>query len=287
MRLFILIFIYIFSGELISANPGTDLIPLDNKDIQGAKIIRTEFFNENTLWGYIDGGADLYLEYGFNTLMVQDVRIGRADYHLNVYRMNEDLSAWGVFSISRFDCQENKLDSLICCKTNYQLQLTVGKDYISVSNSLGSEDARIINEKIIKTYINKSSKGGAIEQNIILPDIFKNKYAAYFDEVKFMEGALGIQNGAPDWEEYFEGISYKSIYYLNFIENKVNYKLSVISFNDMESLDAFLSYTGLKSEDKGHAPGAKINNAYRQIDELSITYIESDKEIEDLSDKLI
>ncbi len=41
--------------------------------VQGIEEAQSRTFTETSLYGYINGGAELYLEYGFDTLIVTEM----------------------------------------------------------------------------------------------------------------------------------------------------------------------------------------------------------------------
>src|SRR5665811_1546039 len=71
---------------------------LDKNDLPRAGFEGTRSFSETSLYGYIDGGAELYLEYGFDTLVVTEVTALSKDIKVEVYRMTDAEAAFGIFS---------------------------------------------------------------------------------------------------------------------------------------------------------------------------------------------
>ncbi len=53
------------------------------------------------LFDYINGGAPLYLEYGFHEVASQELETHGRTYIFDVYRMASPLAAWGIFSVRR------------------------------------------------------------------------------------------------------------------------------------------------------------------------------------------
>ncbi len=82
----------------------TDMPVLIPGEIPGLEIRRVESFAGKALYGHIDGGADLYYEYGFERLSVQELRLNHESYFAEVYRMNDSGGAFGIFSVSHGEC---------------------------------------------------------------------------------------------------------------------------------------------------------------------------------------
>ena len=59
-------------------------------------------YTRETIYGYIDGGAELYISYGFSSLLSRTyTREGGPDIIVDVFDMAESRNAFGVFSHSR------------------------------------------------------------------------------------------------------------------------------------------------------------------------------------------
>jgi hypothetical protein len=61
------------------------------------KVARTVTFSAANLYGHIDGGAELFLEYGFETLAVQFLQAGPREMTLETYRMAGPEAALGIY----------------------------------------------------------------------------------------------------------------------------------------------------------------------------------------------
>jgi hypothetical protein len=64
-----------------------------------------ERYEKEGLYGYIDGGAELFLQYGFLSLDIGRFKLNSSgsqkEVTLEVYRMDSSLDAFGIFSIRR------------------------------------------------------------------------------------------------------------------------------------------------------------------------------------------
>jgi len=58
-------------------------------------------YNPDTLYQYIDGGADLYLLYDFKALLHQDFRSGPTDLTVDIYEMSKPEDAFGIYASER------------------------------------------------------------------------------------------------------------------------------------------------------------------------------------------
>ncbi len=59
------------------------------------------FYKPDTLYEYIDGGADVYLLYDFQRLLHQNFKVGDAELTADIYDMGKAENAFGMYSAER------------------------------------------------------------------------------------------------------------------------------------------------------------------------------------------
>jgi hypothetical protein len=59
------------------------------------------FYSPEGLYQYIDGGADIYLLYGFKNLQHQDFKSGGAELTVDIYEMDKTEDAFGIYAAER------------------------------------------------------------------------------------------------------------------------------------------------------------------------------------------
>lgn len=99
---------YLFSGGAPRTQPSADSA---EKQIQSflkaplpGKVGPEEaatFYKADSLYQYIDGGADIYLLYDFRMLLHQDFKSGGAELTADVYDMGELDDAFGIYAAER------------------------------------------------------------------------------------------------------------------------------------------------------------------------------------------
>lgn len=178
------------------SSPGlaqSTLVPRALSGMNGVQSAHNRIFTETSLYGYINGGAELYLEYGFDTLIVAEMVVDGSDIKLEVYRMKNPEAAFGIFSVSRFRCNTGEKITEHICRSAYQLQLCKGPYYISIINDTGSE----------ADQQRSSALAGLLIENIVEPSFDPGRYYAEGVDEETMRGAvlvrgpLGIFNGIP------------------------------------------------------------------------------------------
>lgn len=97
-------------------------------------------FKANNLYGRINGGAELFLEFGFDNLQVQ--RYAKDDFEINleIYQMENSVSALGIYLMK---CgNETPLDGISARNTGNAFQITAvkGACFFQVNNFSGEAD---------------------------------------------------------------------------------------------------------------------------------------------------
>jgi hypothetical protein len=206
-------------------------------EIAGGKVVRTNYYDGTSLWGLIDGGADIYLEYGFDKLLFQEIEIKGLKFRVEIYRMTDDKAAFGIYSVSRYKCSHRDTLTKFICITPFQVQAAIGKFYLSISNEKGDKETEGMTLNLFSKYSVKIS-----ENSRALPELFaKKSLEPYKDRLKFMKGRLGIQNGFPAWIEMFEPYSEYEIYLLPVESENGFANIALIKFGSEIEAKKFLS----------------------------------------------
>ena len=83
------------------------------------------------LYEYINGGADLYHEYGFVEVAVQEyVTPDGITVFLNIYRMSDPAAAFGIFSVTRRDEYQPVAIGTAGARADYQQIFCHGRYYV-------------------------------------------------------------------------------------------------------------------------------------------------------------
>jgi len=218
-------------------------------DMPGVEIESTRTFPGDALWGYIDGGADIYLEYGFDMLKTQKIIFSGKKFIIDIYKMKDSQAAFGIFSVSHSTSCKQLESFPYSCIAPYQIQVVKGPFYISVineTNSVGEQDFAI---KLTKTLIDKCQGSDFKIPAFFKQEILRNSV----DLLKFMRGRLGIENGYPMWAGYFKGLKNFELIFLS--ENKDNQNINVgqIQLNTRNQTGIFLKNLNM---DLSEYPGA-------------------------------
>jgi hypothetical protein len=228
----------LFLCSVISAQD--EPVKIEPADFTGSTINRTESYAGNSLWGYIDGGADLYLEYGFSKLTAQEISFQSNKYRVDIYRMNNAESAFGIFSISKFKCSEKTI-SKYSCVTEYQAMAAKGSYYISVTNEKGSAEEQKFTLSLAEKVLSRISEKDYDIPDFFRQDIYKNK------EIKLVRGILGVQNAVADWEVLFDGIKDFTFHFCSVEEGGKYTVTALIKFRNQDDADLFVKNGKLRT----------------------------------------
>jgi hypothetical protein len=203
------------------------------------------------LFGYIDGGAELYLEYGFSEAFVTEISLDNARYRTEIFRMTGPEEAFGIFSVSRYKCTGTLPAAIFSCLSKYQLQFCKGSWYVSVTGRTTAVPDSTALSRI----------AGIISGKIREPDVDLSPFLPAEWSVQdpggmiLVKGRLGIVNGYPDLEDYFKNLSgYTAL----ILDNKNDILVSV-RFTDDQSFSEFLKLHGWEDL-KIPGTGIKMNS---------------------------
>jgi hypothetical protein len=184
---------FFLASIVVTAGAQASLSSSNLAELPGIEITKTRIFNAESLYGYIDGGAELYLEYGFDTLVVTEIVSGEKDIKVESYRMKDDEAAFGIFSVSRFRCNGGPKLTEHLCRSAYQLQFCKGKYYVSIINDTGTDaEQKTANEIaafLLKSISDPSFDPGRFFEGGLDAETMKSAV--------LIRGPLGIYNGIP------------------------------------------------------------------------------------------
>ncbi|NIA29986.1 MAG: hypothetical protein GWP06_08765 [Actinobacteria bacterium] len=86
---------------MTSDEPMEKLLPADSQIAPWTKSGKPEIYKSRELFNYIDGGADIYLEYGFSQVISQEYSYEEESIVADIYEMNDPEAAFGIYSIHR------------------------------------------------------------------------------------------------------------------------------------------------------------------------------------------
>lgn len=175
---------------------------------QEVEVKREREFTGAGLYGFMNGGAEQFLEYGVSKLVARDVVYKEQDYTIEIYEMPTAEDAFGIYSLHVFKCQRADTLGCIDCLSPYQLQAVVGDKYVSVVFPSGSATARANVDELIRNYLPADEK-----QYPEFPEILKD-ISPYSGKLKFLRGPIGISGVSTSLMHYLEDVTYTGVWFV-------------------------------------------------------------------------
>jgi len=254
----------------------TQIQPLTGNEIPGAILVDTDSYDGEGLWGYIDGGADIFMEYGFNHLLVQKFLINDQNFKLEAYLMNTPQAAYGIYSVNILKCISQDSLNTFDCLTRYQYQAAYGKFYLSVITETDSPLAWQ-NTCTIAQKFNQLNPQDTFD----LPTVFNApRFEGNRDQVVFLSGLLGMQNSLFPWQELILGVRY-AMYAVILPDPDGDIFFAQISFPTPADMNNFLTHARLMSNGVPVQAYNNYNFLFREFvpldspDNLTIYFLQS------------
>ncbi|MGE4290224.1 MAG: DUF6599 family protein [Salinivirgaceae bacterium] len=187
MRLFLLTNL-LLSAFLLQATSIHGLLPENKSSGDWLTVGQTEHYQSDELYFLINGGADLYLEYGFKEVVAQSYQNNANEkISVEIYAMKSNEAAFGIYSLSKSPKGETATLGDFSVKTPNSLLFTSGSYLVLMrsasSSTQVSEGFCLLAENIIKKIPAKGSTPALI-------DLLKLNA----DEVRYLLGPIGLSS---------------------------------------------------------------------------------------------
>jgi hypothetical protein len=96
-------------------------------------------FTKADLYGYIDGGAEVFLEFGFDQLTLQKYRNGSGEVAVEIYRMADAFASTGIYLMK---CGKEARDPAFRERhtlNRHQLMFVRSRYYVTINNLSGAD----------------------------------------------------------------------------------------------------------------------------------------------------
>jgi hypothetical protein len=169
-------------------------------DLPEARIERSSTYDGKALYGYIDGGAELYFEYGFRRAVVQDVVVNTQQIHLEIFEMGSSEAAAGIFSVSSHGCLKGGDLWDFTCSGRFSTQAARGRYFIRAANSAGTPEGAEASHAVANLV------GQKIRDSLYIPPALFSDSLFREGQLRFTMacGSLGVQNGLDEWTSLAE-----------------------------------------------------------------------------------
>jgi|GEM_PF-1291049 len=257
---------------------------LSDKDLPGWKVEAVETYTSQQLYGYINGGAELYLEYGFRMVSAQRCVQQKNEFMVDIYEMISPLAAFGMWSISHRTCASTLQGVQYSCVTNDQVLFARDKYFVNITMYDRSNETRAAARKAAEVLA-KRIRG----TNAELPPAFASGPLASKDSPQyFIQGPLALQSIVGNWSDHVEGIRRFDLFLTRIGKGNTATDAGLYRFRSRRDLDVFLGNVGLKNAPRknGWLVNKAGSRAAKSIDERQLWYLEGGKQIERLMQRL-
>ncbi|HBG24517.1 MAG: hypothetical protein A2X17_03390 [Bacteroidetes bacterium GWF2_41_61] len=174
---------------------------VDSLCAQELQVTRERTFTGTALYGFMNGGSDLYLEYDFKELRALEVTYKGEQYTIEIYKMPTPEDAFGIYSLHTFRCSCVDTLSMFNCFSPYQMQAVIGDIYFSIVY----ENSAVRFKKEAVELLAIYSKGLERREPTFPAEI--STINPVSGRVKYIRGKLALVNGAPGLCSLLEGVS--------------------------------------------------------------------------------
>ncbi len=162
-----------------------------------------QVFEQDKLYGFIDGGAEVYYEYGFKRAATREYARGEDSVTVDVFEMSGPEPAFGVFSYERDPDGEDLHIGDGCSASAGQFVFWQAAYYIKINYFGGSDDKPVMRELGGKISRLIRERAGALDILSILPAGVNPR------KVTLVSGPLTSRGfypfGDADWAGYSKG----------------------------------------------------------------------------------
>jgi hypothetical protein len=174
------------------------LLPQEKNGLK--KIDSPKIYNRENLFDYLDGGAELYLAYDFQKLIVQkyffsqDAFAQKKTLTVEIFQMHSSLDTYGLFSLDQDGEELN-----VAQKALYGyglLKLWKGNYFLRILNIEGTDEAKEMTIKMGEEISEKIKKRGELPPLLsFLPEKgFVPKSDRYFHKITILNHLYSLAN---------------------------------------------------------------------------------------------
>jgi hypothetical protein len=232
------LFLTLFLFSSVSAQTRETLSDTD------LKVIREMNYKGKALYGFMNGGSDLYLEYGFKELKAIELEYSGHRYSVEIYIMPTPEDAFGIYSQHTFKCFPVESASLCGCSSTSQFQAAEGNIYLSIVFTPGLKDTKDGAFSLARYFLDKFGNGDRLSVPYQIDSIADKKEIPL--HLKYVRGIISMGN-----------INYPVLQYLDNLDpydawifkKENNPDLFLITFDTKEHLEIFMQRIETAKED--------------------------------------
>jgi len=248
------------------------IIPISGENFPDAVFGSVTTYDIGMLPEYTDD-ADLFIEYGFRLLLVQEITWKQEKIKVQAYQMETPDAAFGIFSLSALKCRQRDTLTPFDCISTYRYEAAYGNFYISIVSETGSSTAQTLYIPLASSIMQKNPQPA-----ITLPDPFNQLLLKNgMNNLVNIQGLTGLQNSMFPWQELFLGVHFE-MFAILLSNPESDFYFARIRFQAPADFLLFLGLAGL-TQDGVPVPNTNTNDGlyreYQQVDDQTIYFLQS------------
>ena len=258
--------ILIFPLQLFS-----QVMPLHDNDVPEVLISQTSVLTGQDFRDYLKGSGETILEYGFRSLLVQDLRWKTEHVILEAYEMVDPTSAYGIYSVSKNGCLTRDSLTSFDCFSRASYHAAFGRFYLKITT-----DVPTPGDKEFFAVLAKKIMSNNPDSLFQLPAVFQQNLIRRFGRDPYCtRGVLGVKHTPVPWQDLFTMVRNTMFVVILPFERDVYF--ARISFTAESDKLTFLQRAGMMD---GFSPLPNITTSdglyreFRQIDDTNIYFLE-------------
>jgi hypothetical protein len=197
-------------------------------------IKRERVFTGDGLYGFMNGGADLFLEYGVRSLLNRELSYKEEDYTVDVYELPTPEDAYGIYSMHVFRCHQADTLGRINCTSPYQLLAATGNFYLSIVFPSGSFRAQTNAAELIPLHITADK---SIKPDFPPACITALSGLPISGNIKYVRGPIAVSSASSDLASILQNVAYKDVWFIR--DRKDRSYRAIIQFTSQTDKDLF------------------------------------------------
>lgn len=182
----------------------TPLLAVVKSNLNDSVLVKRErVFKGEALYGFMNGGSELYLEYSFRELKAIDLNYKGEEYTVEIYKMESPEDAFGIYSVHTFGALFKDTLFRYSCHSSMQLQTCIGDTYYSVVFEKPSDSINYNAVELINYYSDAQKRSAYID----FPEEVRESVKRVSGNLKYMKGPLGMFAASPELTDYFKNIA--------------------------------------------------------------------------------
>lgn len=228
----------------------TGIITLTSGAIDGLEIKKQKEWPGESLYGFMNGGSELFLEYGFETMIEQEVVYEGNTFQMEYYVMESEQDAYGIYSVHCFKCRRTDSLTLAECTIPTYLQLQQGRLYLTIVAQNRTPTAQKALDVLANAVLRANPLEADSESSTPTGTAASAGQLTPAERVSgrdfFMRGPLGLSSAYSSWEHFFYDFPNFTMWMQCRSDNSYS---AQVTFESAQECDAFCAQEDLKAPD--------------------------------------